>query len=221
MSSEILQVPIGEPELQIQITLFYIFKWDPDSSSSFPPLLFLQAVRNDTVIPGLKGSYEREVPRNSSKLKAEIENYQIENCQIDVHAVLTPPSTYCFAKPYLDTIKPLFNDAHDVSGSFTRDPGVHSDQCETVEQYKNCLHYSSHCDLTAVRSLLIVDDVLNRGRTVAAVVLLLREHGLPARSRVFAACPLWISPPGGSKGGKTSLSHCHCKSQLRGQHLRL
>jgi pyrimidine operon attenuation protein/uracil phosphoribosyltransferase len=46
--------------------------------------------------------------------------------------------------------------------------------------------------LANIRSLLLIDDVLAEGKTVAAVVARLPEAGLPEETRILVAVPLVV-----------------------------
>ncbi len=54
------------------------------------------------------------------------------------------------------------------------------------------LSYASNHPLEEARSVLIVDDYFVTGRTAAALLSIIRSHGLPADASVTVACPLWV-----------------------------
>ena len=52
----------------------------------------------------------------------------------------------------------------------------------------NCLHHEPTGQEKDIRRFVIVDDTLTTGTTVAAIVNLLREHGLTNDCEVIVAC---------------------------------
>lgn len=54
------------------------------------------------------------------------------------------------------------------------------------------LSYKPNGKAKDYRRIVIVDDTFTTGTTAAAIVALLRQHGLPEDCEVIVACPLWL-----------------------------
>lgn len=108
-------------------------------------------------------------------------------------AVVSPPSSNGFAKPYLTAILERTN-ALDLTPRFTRAGAVRSsaDPPPTLEELAASISYAPEADESGIRSLLFIDDVFASGRTLAAILQHLRKSGLPADCTVQAAAPLCL-----------------------------
>lgn len=107
-------------------------------------------------------------------------------------AVAAPPSSRLWAGPYLDAAKKL-HAAVDLTPRFTRSGSVRSSEPTTsLDEVVASLSYKPGGDESAFRSILFIDDVIASGKTVAAIVRLLRQHGVPFGAVLQVAAPLWI-----------------------------
>jgi len=112
-------------------------------------------------------------PKFSKILKAEV---GAANFEFD--AVVSPPSSRSDALPYRLAIN-AHRGAHDLTANFSRRGEVRIGANDTtMKQAVAELSYSPDGTEAAITSLLIVDDVLASGRTVAAIVHHLLDAGM-------------------------------------------
>ena len=107
-------------------------------------------------------------------------------------AVVAPPSSRPWARPYLEAAKSM-HPAIDLTPRFTRVGPVRSgDPTTSMDEVIASLAYQARGDESGFATVLCIDDVLASGKTIAAIVHLLRQHGLPSSAVFQVAVALWI-----------------------------
>lgn len=96
------------------------------------------------------------------------------------------------AEPYRRAICEANPSAIDLTGQLTRTGSAFAGENATVAQLATQMHYAETGRESTIRRLVIVDDTFTRGATAAALVTVLRKHGLSDDCEVVVACPLWL-----------------------------
>jgi hypothetical protein len=107
--------------------------------------------------------------------------------------VVSPPSRFPHAAPYRSAFLREWGPAHDLSDCFVRRSESYAGSGASFASHCRALDFRGDADLRACRSILIVDDILWRGVTAAALLFHLQRRGLPRSARIALACPLWIT----------------------------
>ena len=106
----------------------------------------------------------------------------------DFDAVVSPPSSRQDADPYRRAVLRRNKLAADLTNNFSRKGEVRVGQDGiTLEQAINEIIYVSDGNESRVRSLLIVDESVASGKTVAALLHHMRNAGLSSECRVTVA----------------------------------
>lgn len=112
-----------------------------------------------------------------------------------VDAVISPPSSYPeHAEPYRRAILAKHPQAIDLSDSVSRKMKVSSGAGASLADVLSSLEYQPGIRLNDFKHIVIVDDIMNRGVTAAALASLLQAQGLSVQCAVTIACPLWLIP---------------------------
>lgn len=106
---------------------------------------------------------------------------------LEFDAVMSPPSSRNDTKPYREAIAPNRN-VVDLSRNFTRKGSVKIGEDQTtLEQAIDELMYSPLGSEHTIKSLIIVDESIATGKTVAAVLHHLRGASLPSSCAITVA----------------------------------
>ncbi len=143
------------------------------------PLTHLErARRGDT---SLADAYEAVLPSSIEKLVGGLEG--------DFDAILSPPSDHPYATRYRDAFLERYADADDLTQYVTRaaDAAQSGAAGTTLLDVIAGLRATPLPSHPRAASLLIVDDIFEGGKTVAALLHVLREAGLRTRA-VTVAC---------------------------------
>jgi predicted amidophosphoribosyltransferase len=98
----------------------------------------------------------------------------------EADAVIMAPSSRDDAKPYADAILKRLNSSSDLSERLSRTGKVKAADAETTgEMLVQDLTYRGAGDEPGIKSLVIVDETFATGKTVAAMLAVLRANGLP------------------------------------------
>lgn len=106
-------------------------------------------------------------------------------------AILSPPSRYDQAAVYRDAYMAVGRARRDLTDRLRKLGVSLSGEGATLEQIVEELKYDARGDEGCLRSVLIVDDTFNTGRTVAAVITRLMEAGVPEDCSFAVAVPFW------------------------------
>jgi uracil phosphoribosyltransferase len=94
----------------------------------------------------------------------------------------------------------------DLTARFSRNGKIRAAAASSVEEVRDEFNYQSVGDESEIKSLLIIDESLASGRTVAAVLDHLRSVGLPKDCIIYVAVAAWLiekrSKQGSTDGGK-------------------
>ncbi|MER8895927.1 hypothetical protein [Mesorhizobium sp. M0676] len=178
-------VPVKSPILDVRVIALYKGK-EPG------PFDYLQGMRSG-ILRALGNPEETEVARRYHRREQEFFELLSQKVPGPVTAVLSPPSDFAWqAEPYREAIKRKFPNAIDLTPAMTRPGQFRAGKGATVDQVVSGLSYQPQGTENGIEQLVIVDDTFTTGTTAAAIVLLLREHGLPEECDVILACPLWL-----------------------------
>ena len=110
-------------------------------------------------------------------------------------AVLSPPSDFPEqADPFRKKMLETFGNAIDLTPFMKRDDDAKKAASDaSIDEVTAGLTFTGQ-DLDEIGSLLVVDDTFKDGKTIGAVVSVLRRHGLKHDARIVLACPLWLVP---------------------------
>lgn len=180
-------LPIGQ-----MVRLVYLERL-PNSS----PLNYLQLVRSQQQIhaPDLVTAYRNMVGFYARKLSSTV-----TTAEIPFDAVVSPPSSRDDATPYREAIVGN-SDICDLTTGFSRKGAVRAATACSVDEIVDEFEYAAAGCESRIKSLLIVDESIASGRTVAAILVHLRRVGLPTEAQVSVAVAAWIA---GSRGRSPS-----------------
>jgi hypothetical protein len=94
--------------------------------------------------------------------------------------------------PYRDQYLSRSPEVVDLSSAVSRDPDLSSTAEATCARRLHGVTFEPWADLSGIRAILLIDDVLDTGVTIAAMINAIQETAnRPLRYGV--ACPLWIT----------------------------
>jgi predicted amidophosphoribosyltransferase len=112
-----------------------------------------------------------------------------------IDAIVRLPSDHRWqAEPYHAALLEKFPEAVDLTDRLSRPGDCRSNLDATMPQIKQSHIYQPKGDEGTFRSLLIVDDTLRTGNSVAAMIGAFLEKGLRDDCWIVLARPLWIIP---------------------------
>ncbi len=106
-------------------------------------------------------------------------------------AILSPPSRYDQAGAYRNAYVTAGRGRRDLTDRLSKLGGNLSGEGANLEQIVDELKYDARGDEVCLRSVLIVDDTFNTGKTAAAVITRLMEAGIPEDCSFVVAVPFW------------------------------
>lgn len=129
-----------------------------------------------------KHNYNRAIPELQAKLVQEI-----EQAGIIFNAVVCPPSDGDDIEPYRQAVLERWP-VRDLTGNFTRQGRKRAVRPDTtVEDMIAEFVYTPDGKEAEIRSLLVIDESVASGKTIAAVLHHLRKHGMLEDAAVAAA----------------------------------
>lgn len=132
--------------------------------------------------PGLV-AYRQELPRFLTDFKR-----LLEQCSWDL--LLEAPSSKTHANIFADAAREIRSGIPSIA--FSKSPGISATTGASVVDIKAALLHEPQLSLDHFSNVLVVDDVFNEGKTVAAMVLRLREHGLNPDANITVAVALHV-----------------------------
>jgi len=187
MSTEIISIPIQSP-LFHGIKVIHRCKQAKQQGDNCANLRYLQSIRSGGVRKNDVDLYYAMLFRHTDLLTEEVVK-QIS----ELDAIFRPPSSRCDALPYLEKILLKFPNCKDVSSRFTKTSNIKSGEIQEFDEILKVISYQKAGDEDTWKTVLFVDDILNRGNTAAVTLNLLLEAGFPISSSFIIACPLWES----------------------------
>lgn len=145
--------------------------------------VFLQGIRNGRYSDN---SIEAKEYANRLKLEKIMFGDMVVAASVNYDAVVSPPSSRSDATPYRNEV--LDENIVDLTSAFSRSCAVKAgDHRTTVNDLVADFHYQPSGSEQLIKSLLIVDETISSGKTVAAVLECLRTAGLPQDCLVTVA----------------------------------
>jgi hypothetical protein len=181
---EDVRIPFKNPELQAHVIALHKGK-EPGSFH------YIQAIRQGTLRAVNRDPEKTEVARIYHANEQRYFPLLASKIKGTVDAILSPPSRLPEqSEPYRNAIAELHPSAVDLTSRFNRTgPARAGEGAEICDVFKG-LSYNPDGREKNIQRLVICDDTLNNGTTAAAIVKLLREHGLASDCEVIIACPL-------------------------------
>ena len=172
-----LTLPTGET-----VRFVFLRKWP-----KLGEMIYLQSIRSGRIEDGslTAQAYRAMAPTFARQLAAEVHN----GTQFD--AVVSPRSSRADAVVYRETILRDSN-VPDVTGRFSRKNKVNAATASSLDEVIDEFVYVPNGIEAGIKSLLIVDDSVASGNTIAAVLHHLREAGLPNDCAITVAAPAWL-----------------------------
>jgi hypothetical protein len=185
---ETITIPLNDPDAHISVRVVALHK-----GKGAGPFDYFQSMRSG-LLKRLSADPEdtetaRAYHRNKERYFAMLANA----VPTDADAVISPPSRMPWqAEPYRQAILSKNPKAADLTPQVTRTGKTFAGEGATIEAVAAGLNYAPTGQEHTIRRLVIVDDTLTTGTTAAAIVEVLRTHGLPAECEIVIACPLWL-----------------------------
>ena len=172
MPIEEFVLPTGEV-----LNVFYV------AGKSSPPAQYLNAKRRSLPIETVERLYRSKKFLYQAGLVKEI-----EQSGLNFDTIICPPSSAGDAQPYRDAILDRWP-VNELSDTFTRRGNfkAQDDETSVEDLVERELVHSPDGSEPLIKSLLIVDESLARGRTAAAMIALLRRAGMPDDARISIA----------------------------------
>lgn len=150
-------------------------------------LIYLQSIRsravdeNSTIATIYRGLLLRFTMLLAGEAKA----------QIQFDTVISPPSSRNDADPYREAVLRQAR-VPDLSSRFSRNGSTRSATATSLEEMCAEFEYKAGGDEASIKSLLIVDESVASGRTIAAMLCHLRKAGLPRDCVITVAAPAFL-----------------------------
>jgi hypothetical protein len=182
-------------ESLIEVEMVVAFRDRTTQNVTDCPAYYLQGIRNGVLraVPSAmairEASYLKAVPRIIEDLLTAFSDRGVQHA-----ALVVPPSSRNDARPYADALLKAGIATVDLSGCVKRiDYSFRAGRSLSFEEVCSSIEVVQSPDASPFDSLIVVDDVLSSGRSVAAVVLALRESGFILESTaVFIAAVLSV-----------------------------
>jgi predicted amidophosphoribosyltransferase len=180
MASSTETLPTGE-----NVTVVYLGR-----GGSAHILYYLHKVRR-----GLATDRDRDTYKNMESTYSMRLAEFVATAVPDADAIIQIPSSRDDADPYLLKLLTRIKSLENLSGSITRAGKVKAaDDDTTVEQLVADLTYRATGKEVEIRSLVILDETYGTGKSVAALLQVLRANGLrgPSECKVTVAVALKV-----------------------------
>jgi hypothetical protein len=176
------------------------------------PAYYLQGMRNGVLraVPSAlalrEASYLKAVPRVIEDLLAAFSDRGVPHT-----ALVVPPSSRNDARPYADALLNAGIATVDLSGCVKRiDSSFRASQSVSFEEVRSSIEIVKRPEASPFGSLIVVDDVLSSGRSVAAVVLSLQESSFVLKSsQIFVAAVLSVEREAREGLIREGITVCH------------
>jgi len=183
---ETVAVPLPNPRLKVRVITLL-------KAQKPGPFQYLQGMRQRTLHAISADPEDTEIARAYHRNEQKYFAMLVEAVPGPIDAVLSPPSRMAWqAEPYRKAIAAAHPKAADLTAAVGRNGNARAGEGASFEDVLGALSYRPTGQEKDFRRIVIVDDTFITGTTAAAVVLLLRQHGLPDECEVTFACPLWL-----------------------------
>lgn len=177
-----IEVPM--PGATLQVDLAYLDHGGTTDIGYLQRVRSMAAARGPT-LARIEQRYHRMLPFWAPQLAVLI--------QAPVSAILSPPSSRPnLAAPYRLALTARFPEAVDLTGRFARPGTERAGEGATVHELIAATTYAVQGDESTFGVIVIVDDVVEAAKTVAASITLLRAAGVRADADFRVAAPLWL-----------------------------
>lgn len=186
-----IEIPIGNPQMSVQLIPLDTYAVDPVTKmrTARSNLIWIHREKEPAHLdplgqrePGL-AAYRRELPRFLAEFKKML-------AQRSWDLVLEAPSSKPHAKQFAEAAREMRERIPSIV--FLKSPGVSATTGASVADIKAALSHEPKIGLQQFSDVLVVDDVFNDGKTVAAMILYLREHGLNPTTKITVAVALHV-----------------------------
>jgi len=186
MPDELVWVPLIDPRIQLRVIALYKGR-DPG------PFGYLQGMRSGSLKALNSDPEKTEAAKNYHRNEQKYFENLAHAVPGPLDAILSPPSDFGWqSEPYRKKVGAKYKDALDLTDAFSRTGLARAGKGASLTEVLMSLSYAPCGKDSEFRQLAIVDDTFTKGTTAAALVLRLREHGLPETCNVIVACPLWL-----------------------------
>lgn len=190
---ETITIPLYDPNARLSVRVIALHK-----SKSAGPFGYLQGTRQGTLKAIKADPEDTEVAKAYHRNEKRYFTMLANAVPTSADAVISPPSRMAWqAEPYREAILTRNSNATDLTSRLTRKGTTFAGEGATVPAVAAGLNYIPTGQENKIGRLVIVDDTFTTGTTVAAVVELLRQHGLPSECEIIVACPLWLDTVAG------------------------
>jgi hypothetical protein len=192
MAAEQLTLPTDE-----NVHLVYLRKWP-----NLGDMIYLQAVRSSRMKEDSSAAQSyKAMAFNYARQLADLLKHEIP----EFDTVVSPPSKRMDADVYRNEILRRVS-ARDLTPRFSRRGAISAAASSSVQEVINEFGYQPAGDESEIKSLVIVDESVASGRTIAAALYHLRKAGLTKDCTIFVATAAWLvekkseqAPASGSK----------------------
>ncbi len=187
MPAVAVDVPIAQP--RFAVSLYYLGTLPPYGHA----LEYLQYVRQPERLKIIENATIHDYGSEYLELLPELtlDLIALVSEAVKPDAIAGVPSSRTLVKPYLEACRGRFIEAEDLTPRFTRHGTARATESRSFEEILDSIVYQGP-RLGHVHSVLIVDDLLASGSTVAAMITRLRNAGMPVDAKVSAAVPLRV-----------------------------
>ena len=193
---------LPKPEGLIHAEVAVAFPDQTDDTLATCDAYFLQGIRSGVLgalsqIPQREERYRQAMPQIVAALCAALKRRGVDGA-----AVVVPPSSRNDARPYADALLRQGIAAIDLSDRIERvDSSFRAGGAENLQTVRSSLRVVGRPDFATARILVVVDDILSSGRSIAATVLGLRDaRFIDRETRVVGCAVLEVVPAGTSTG---------------------
>lgn len=186
MTDETVAVPRAAPRLKVRVIAL--------RKGKVPGAFrYLQGMRQGTLKTINSDPEQTEVARDYHRKEQGYFEMLASAVPGPIDAILSPPSSIASqAEPYRKAIAAQHLNAIDLTDAVSRSGKARAGEGSSCDEVLAGLAYKPCGREKDFRRLIIVDDTFTTGTTAAAVVELLRKHGLLETCEVILACPLWL-----------------------------
>jgi adenine/guanine phosphoribosyltransferase-like PRPP-binding protein len=191
-------VPVESPQLPVSVYSLAVHGGDSPSVLSY--LQYVRSIKAGSsewdrlLLKQIKAEYPKQKGKAAQLLADGIRSLLADE---EPGAIVNIPSTRDLNCPYYSAIKERFRNAVDMSPFIKRHYKVKSGEGATFKEVFDDT-YLEPCDsLAGIKNILLIDDVYASGNTAAAVLLRLREIGLPDTAQMVIAAPLLVKGSAG------------------------
>lgn len=182
---EVYETMVPRDEKVFRVTIAFVeayAKPHPAESS----LVYMNRVRiapSAVARTDLASRYGRDLPMHRLNFRRVLEQLT------DVTTVIGVPSDQPFVNDFLPEALAAFPRAVNLSSYFTKPSGANVGRAKSLAEAKTIIQHSLPPNVNVPSgAILIVDDVLADGRTAAAILSHMKDHGIERKT--YVAAPL-------------------------------